>query len=356
MKDRLHSLSNAPPFMAASIFARTDYWRSQPVTTGRIGHKEWSHFCVLTEQVSMIVNFSLMQDSTLGHVPETPRVAVIMRKSDGTWVGDIDQFPSENARIGRQRTSLAIGKNRMRLEGGLYHVDAQLESEPLKAQLRFRPLARPAVASSVRLSQHERMRWLVVPRLAAVGEVRVEGKSFSLDNAPAYHDRNWGYFRWGTGYAWEWATILPASLSVPWSLVYMRISDASRNVTYSQGLMVWRHDRSERVFHDNDLRINQSGWLKQKRILRLPRIVNLMVAGETTSIPRDMKIEGRAWSDNIDLQLSFENFMQVGVPNDGSAGLTLLSEASGSAAVTGRIAGEAIEFEGRVLAEFNHAG
>ena len=43
------------------------------------------------------------------------------------------------------------------------------------------------------------------------------------------------------------------------------------------------------------------------------------------------------------------------MPNDGPEGLTLLSEVVGGAAVSGKIRGENIEFQGRVLAEFNHA-
>src|SRR5262249_42270212 len=134
------------------------------------------------------------------------------------------------------------------------------------------------------LSAQERMRWLVVPRLIADGELRVGSRDFALQGAAAYHDRNWGNFSWGADYSWEWATILPDSLAVPWSLVYMRISDGARNRLYSQGLMVWRGDRSARVFHGNDMLVSQSGLLTQKRVLRLPSVVNLIVSGEASSL------------------------------------------------------------------------
>jgi hypothetical protein len=200
------------------------------------------------------------------------------------------------------------------------------------------------------------MRWLVVPRLVAEGEVVSGGRTFVLNKAPAYHDRNWGDFRWGENYSWEWATILPYSQSVPWSLVYMRISDVTRNRNYSQGLMVWRGADSRRVFHGEDMRLRQAGWLQKERVLRLPRIVNLIVGGQATPVPRRLEIEARAWFDHIDVSLAFEDMAQVGVPNDGPDGLTLLSEVMGEAEVNGRIGGEDVRFRGRVLMEFNHAG
>src|SRR5262249_19059381 len=150
-------------------------------------------------------------------------------------------------------TDLTIGNNCMRFYEGAYHVDAALECAKLSMRLCFYPVTRPAIASSVRLSGQDRMRWLVVPRLVAGGELRVAGRDFVIRGAAGYHDRNWGKFSWGVGYSWEWATILPDSLSIPWTLVYMRISDEGRNRVFSQGLMVWRGNRSARVFHGADM-------------------------------------------------------------------------------------------------------
>ena len=135
----------------------------------------------------------------------------------------------------------------------------------------------------------------------------------------------------------------------------MRISDGSRTQTYSQGLMVWRAAQSSRVFHGADMYVQQSGTLKQQRTLRLPHVINLMMPGEASSIPRSMEIEAQAWSDHINVHLALEGCAQVGVPNDGPEGLTLLSEVAGAAEVRGRIGGEDIQFRGRLMAEFNHA-
>ena len=51
---------------------------------------------------------------------------------------------------------------------------------------------------------------------------------------------------------------------------------------------------------------------------------------------------------------TLRDYAEVGIPNDGPQGLTLLSEATGGAEVTGRLGGENVSFRGRVLAEFNY--
>jgi hypothetical protein len=342
---------------SALALAHSDYWRrSQCPMDGVLGHKEWSHFCVLAPDLTVIVNFSLMDRTSPSdrQVSEVPRVVLILRR-EGVWDGDLVQFAPEEARIGNRPTDLTIGTNRIEFADGCYHVDVAPNSDGLGAELRFWPLARPAIASSVRLSAGERMRWLVVPRLAAEGKVFSADGAFTVDQAPAYHDRNWGNFRWGADYSWEWATILPTSLSVPWSLVYMRISDGSRNRTFSQSLMVWRDAGSARVFHGADMSIRQCDLLTQRRTLRLPSMVNLMVPGETSNIPRTIEIAANAWSDHVSVRAELDAYAQVGVPNDGPEGLTLLSEVDGEAEVTGRIGREDIRFHGHVLAEFNHA-
>lgn len=340
---------------------RTDYWRRSHHQTERDqgqkddleGYKEWSHFCALGDEVSVIINFSLTEniagvDESVG---ERPRVVMMLRTQGGAWEGDVIELPSSAIKIGPQPTDIAIGDSSIQFANGAYEVN--INSDALTAQIRFCPVVRPAVARSVRLSGNERMRWLVVPRLVAEGRISTKNRLWVLDNVPAYHDRNWGHFSWGGNYTWEWASILPVSMTIPWSLVYMRIGDSSRNQTYAQGLMVWHGERSSRVFHGSDLKVKESGLLEQDRTFRLPPILNLMVPGKANNIPAQMELEMDAWSDALKVSLNIDDYAQIGVPNDGPEGLTMLSEATGQAKVTGCLEGKKVQFEGRALMEFN---
>ena len=69
-----------------------------------------------------------------------------------------------------------------------------------------------------------------------------------MDNDLAYHDHNWGRFRWGDDFGWTGAPILPAEPGDPWSMVFLQTTDRSRLRCLSQALYVWHHDEPAAIF------------------------------------------------------------------------------------------------------------
>ena len=342
-----------------SVFSHTDYWRCSPATMGgRGGHKEWSYFCILARDFDLLVNFSLIDPATT--TPDwprgVPRLVVLAKERNGQWVGDLEHFGNEDVRVTPGEMDVTFGSNSLMFNDEHYELKLNLCNKPVNATVRLLPCMRPAVASSVRLSNEGAMRWLVVPRLLASGTVSINNRDYSFEKSLAYHDRNWGHFRWGGDFSWEWAAILPDSTDVPWSLVYMRIGDRSRNRTFSQGVIVWRHDEPCRTFHGRDLSIDQSNLQRQHNVLRIPAIVSLATPGTSADVPGKIDINAQAGSDALEISLELDNLAQIGIPNDRIPGLTLLSETGGRATVKGSVHGQPIEFCGRTVVEFNHAG
>ena len=271
------------------------------------------------------------------------------------WDGDVEQFAADSVDARAGGTDAQFGTNSLRFEDGRYRLELGLDRRPITASLSLTPLTHPAVASSVRLSGGGPMRWLVVPRLQATGEVTIDGRRYALDGCLAYHDRNWGHFAWGADFSWEWATVLPDDPAVPWTLVYMRIGDRRRSRTLSQGLIVWRGDNAGRTFVSRDLAVSLSGLLAVERPLRVPRIMHLVSPGLGADVPRQLAIEAATGADQLSCTLDFSGLSQIGIPTDVGRGISLLSETGGRARVTGRIGGRNVDFEGRALAEFHHA-
>ena len=87
----------------------------------------------------------------------------------------------------------------------------------------------------------------------------MDGTTYSLDGSPAYHDHDWGHFRWGRDFAWEWGFSLPEDPSNPWSLVFVRMSDRSRHQAYTQAVFVWRREATHRTFLDHEIGIATRG-------------------------------------------------------------------------------------------------
>ena len=352
-----------PP--GADLFAAMDYWRRAPAGSSAPpgynaapGYKEWSHFSIMGAELDLLINFSLMEDRQLAPPArrEVGRLTVLYRDGAGRWDGEVERYDEPAVSVLGGQPEIALGANGLRLVEGTYRLRLELPSGKVRGAIDLVPMARPVFANRVPLAGGEYIRWLVVPRLRASGELRLGGQGFVLDGAPAYHDRNWGQFTWGGSCAWEWATILPADPGSPWSLVYSRISDALRAETLSQSLILWRDAFPHRKFFGRDLSVEQRGVLSGGRPVQIPKFTPLLAAGTGADLPREMQVRARAYRDELRLEIRLADFAQIGVPNDGRWGMSKLSEAKGSVEVSGAVGGEQVRFDGRIHAEFNQPG
>jgi hypothetical protein len=343
----------------ARLLERSDFWRRSPASAGgAAGHKEWSYFCVLAHDVDVIVNLSIMDRPPLergapGRAEEA-RVALLARTHEGIWHGDVEACAPETVVLQAGRVGVRLGRSQLSLTEGAYRLDAHVGSGPVTTSLVLRPTARPGLTRSVPLGPDEPMHWLVVPRLAATGEVRIGQDVYRLRNAPAYHDHNWGCFSWGGDFAWEWGIAL-AGQATPWSLIYYRITDRGRHRAISQGVLLWRDDRHCRTFRDTDLRVRGAGLLRVGRSLWVPRIMSLAIPGTAADIPGRLEVEARSGNDALDIAIDLADCAQVGVPNDHDEGMTSISECRGRVRVSGRVRGDVVRFDGPAVVEFNRA-
>jgi hypothetical protein len=341
------------------LIERSDFWRRSPASAGgRAGHKEWNYFCVLAEDLDLIVNLSIMdsgpQASGTPNRLEEARVLVLARTSDGRWYGDVETCDRAIVGLHAGRVEAQLGRSTLAFTDGAYRLDVRMGEDSIAARLTLRPTTRPALARSVPLGPTEPMHWLVVPRLEATGGVRIGNMCCQVDRARAYHDHNWGRFSWGGDFAWEWAVAL-AGRPVPWSLVYYRITDRGRHRAISQGVLLWRRDQHCRTFRDIDVRVRSTGLLRVGRALRVPRIMSLAIPGTASDIPSRLEIQARCGIDTLDVTLDLTDCAQVGIPNDGDAEMTCISECHGMIRASGRVRGEPVCFEAPSVVEFNRA-
>jgi hypothetical protein len=341
----------------AAAIERCDYFRGTSLSApGVPGYKEWTYFCVAAPEVDLLLTLGLTgrvgprskSDETVG------RVIALARDSAGAWYGDADEIPCSAVDVAHGRIGVAMGVSRMRFRSGVYEVDARLASGEISANLRLRPLALPTLGTSVRLGACEPMRWVVVPRLAASGEIEVGGRRHRVESAAGYHDHNWGTFQWGADFAWEWATIPPARLAERWSFVFSRISDRARGRTLSQAILVWRGDESCRTFRDDEIEVLPSGLLRGGARLRVPRVMSIVEPGHTADVPRELTARATRGRDWIEVRLQLVDFAEIAVPNEGSAlDTTLLCEARAQATIRGSIRGESVSACGPAVFELN---
>jgi len=327
----------------AGAVAATNHVRWQPSATAAA--KEWFHFCVVAPGVQALCNLSLGGPSGDG------RVLVLARVDDErSWRGG--QTIGAASASGHRVT---VGAATMAFHAGRYLVNARATgpgaADDVEVDLELVPLTVPLVAEGVDLAPGS-LGWVALPRLVARGVIRAGGRSFRLEHALAYHDHNWGEWRWGGGdFAWQWGFALDEREGGA-SILYSRLTDRARGRAFDTKLSVWNGELLARVFAGGDVRVDAAGQAPAGGLRRVPAVMRLVVAGEGVEAPARLDVTAGRGDDWLALRFRPEALVQVAIPNEVDYGFTLIDETSGRFEVKGRIDGVDLGFAGRSLFEF----
>jgi hypothetical protein len=349
--------AESTPFATSEIARaalRHDFFRRSPFAWGGRGeHKEWHHFCILGAGVDLLVNFSASDDVRDGAArgAELPRVTVLVRTTE--WDGDVDTFAAAQTHIQGGRIHAALGSNRLEFRDGEYHLSVALQDRPVCGELVLRPETTPCLAPNIPLPEGPPLHWVIVPRLRGRGTLRVGTRDYDLDDVLAYHDHNFGHFRWGHAFSWIWGFCLPTSAANPWSLAFVRLSNRLRTRALAQGMFLWRGAGLGRVFRDRDIELRMSReYLEVPRVFKIPRVMHLLAPDQRADVPRWVEMEARADGDVLCLRFDAEHLAQVVLPSETDLSVTIINEVTGKATLHGRVAGEPVAVEGRGVCEF----
>ena len=339
----------------ADVLARVGFLRRTPALWGGpSGHKEWLHFAVRHGDLDLLLNYSLVDDVRVGTPSGVERGrAIAIARVDGRWVGGLDEVTPDLVQARGGGIDMALGPNSVRLGADGMHVLADVADAGIAADLWLRPVTLPLPMVNGRFPDGTVCNWTTCPRAVVDGWVRVGDTEHRLQDAIGYHDHNWGDFRWGGDFAWEWAYLHADDPDDPWTLVYSRLLDRARHQSLVQGLWVWRGARPVRGYRGGDLHISSKGLLGARPIPRFPAITGLLRLGQLSDVPAELTVEADGFGDALSFTLACEDVAQVVIPSDDSPlGLTVINEVCGHAQVTGHCAGLPISFSGDVVAEF----
>jgi hypothetical protein len=329
-----------------------DAWRQAPTGTlgERTAYKEWMHFCVcLPGDGHLLVNFNVTESASAEGVERVPRLIAL--GCDGVWSGALETFAEHDVRGRAGDLDLRFGRNQIEWKGGAFHLE--IEAGTLAARLRLDPLVLPTVASRVSFGKEHSIQWVVVPRLEATGWVQLGDRRVRLEGASAYHDHNWGHFRWGGDLAWEWGFVNPADARSPFSAVFVRVSDRGGHKTFSQALLLWKGDTLIRAFQDREVRFTLEGAHAGPRPFTLPKIAALLAPGTTTGVPARVVVEARGQGEHVTVEFETSSKARVAIPSDVDPfRLVFLNETCGTARVTGSTAAGSVDFAGPSIMEF----
>jgi hypothetical protein len=336
------------------ILRRTDFLRGSRRGLGeREPYKEWHHFVVHGEQLRLIVNFSLTDRMGADGIETVPRVIALVRRD--TTVGAVETLAPKDFEMRTGTVAAAFGPNSFALIDGAYELTVALPAIGLRARLRLVPASTPFVVNNQPLAPGSRLSWLFVPRLEAHGDVWIGETRVSLRGAPAYHDHNWGRFRWGDDFGWVWGSVLPARASDPWTIVFMRMTDRLRQRATRQGLYVWHDRQAVAMWRDAAVMVEHDGLLRRPPGLTLPPVMRVLRPGAASDLPARFVVRGHQGGDHVVLRFEPADYVRIVVPSEtDELGTVVLNEVSGRVEATGTIGGRVLDLRGSGVFEFLH--
>jgi hypothetical protein len=340
---------------------RFDHLRRSPsLTGGPGGHKEWLHFAVHAAGLDALVNFSLVDEPVGGQRPgghhdgpwaETARLTLLARDDRG-WIGDVDTYAQDQVSATTGDIDMRLGANMVRYEDGAYSIRARARNRDLACDLRLKPACMPALAPNIPLESGPPIHWCVLPRSKATGTLRIDGRVYDLLDAPSYHDHNWGRWKWGDDFAWEWGFGLPDDPAEPWSMVFVRLTNRARSRTLAQGLFLWHDGVQRRTFREHDIEVWHEGYLRPDSVVKVPAVMGLLHPEKPTDVPRNLHFRAGVGSDALTGRFESHDVAQVVIPGERAYNVTVINEVSGRVSLSGQVGGERVELHGSAVFEF----
>jgi hypothetical protein len=338
----------------SAVLARSDYLRAPVLANARpAGFKEWQHFVVHGRDVRLLINFSLTNEMLGGdEVRLVPRVIVIAH--DKNWTGAVERFDGRALNVSADLGELTVDGNRISVIPDGYRVAIDLPGKGIRGELHFTSASRPFVVRNEPAGDG-RVSWLFVPRLRADGWFRISGREHRMEKDLAYHDHNWGRFRWGEDFGWTWGTILPTEHGDPWSMVFVQITDRRRLRCLSLALYVWHHDEPAAIFRHAAVQTRTDGLLGRAADCTLPPPMRLLLDGEVPGVPERIDITATRAGDRVHAEFRSRSYARLAQPSEVCLDRsTVLCETGGTVRASGTVKGEDFDFVGTGVFEFLH--
>jgi hypothetical protein len=302
--------------------------------------------------VQVIANLSLMHAANAAPSLTSPwQARLILLVLERDWDGDVDTIPGAQVQASPGKPDMLLGHNSLKYQDGCYYLSLALEKRPITLMAAIRPLTYPLMRRNTPIG-HGKISWVVVPRLAATGSLVVGGRVHRLQEAPTYHDHNWGDWEWGDDFAWQWGFALPQQVETPWSVVFDCMTNRGRSKAVELKLSLWKDRQLQRLFIHEEIRIQQTGFLTMPRLTKFPRSMALVSPELTTDVPRNFEVSARRGNDWLECRFAAADLAQIIVPNETNLGVTAINEVSGLLEVQGLVKGEPVSMSGRGFFEF----
>lgn len=328
-----------PPARLSSLLEDADPWRGPPLDRPGLPYKEWQHFIVFGPGWTALFNLSL---------DETGTGTLTTVFCAGEWQGHVARCRRPEVRPGR--IDATFDRAGMRFHRGNYQI--WQHGEGLRMEVTLQPRAVPSLSHHIRLGPDAHLSWCLVPRLSASGWIEQNGQRLSFADRIAYHDHNWGRFRWGGDFSWEWGCGVPDDTASPWTVVFARMNDRARRQTTATSVFLLRDGAHVRYFRNAEARFTSEAGAELPPCPRVPAAAALLLPDRDRDVPRWTRFAASRDGDHLIGEIEAITRGQLLMPSETDVRRVVrLNEVHTRVEVRGQVAGEAVSFEGPGLLE-----
>lgn len=299
-------------------------------------YKDWLHLNVMHHPSGCV---GLINVSLHG-APEDPRSraigAALVHVPGVGWVGNLEikgfgEVALGRASIGLERVALAV-----HYPSGALAASVRDPAHSLAVNLTATPTAGPVVVEERLPLGSGWISWYAVPRLALSGEWVVGEQRMSLEAASAYHDHNWGRWRWGDDMGWEWGCFLAPSPGA--AFVLSRVTDRSHRRLGSPSLTV-QAEGLRRTFNGPSVRLEYEGALDDTR-RRLPGALAALHQDRAgLRLPKTLRVEAGDGLDRVVVEFDARAAAQLIAAEPLARGYAFIHEMPGAFTYSGLMGG-----------------
>ena len=316
--------------------------------------KDWYHFVLLHAASGWraIVNVNLAGG---GDAAELQYTLVIHAPGEPSRQHGASRSLPWRAGMVRARP-LAIRSDEVELvfDQQVFGLRVQPRGLDLGIALHARPDATPLLVTEGSAFGSGFIGWGLLPGLLARGELWAWGQKAAITHDWfCYQDHNFGRFRWGDDFGWEW---MVAHVQAPQQPAITVVVDLRCDRTHRRGglpylfILVGRELR--KVFLGPSMTIRWI-WSDSVRLPpRLPGAMATLLGGRTEREPVAVQIEAADERDRFSLRLAVDAHLQIVAADNAGSGHTRIGEASGAVSIRLRLGETELEAHGLGYAEF----
>jgi hypothetical protein len=312
-------------------------------------YKDWLHLDLFDWQTGLVG----LVNVALHGAPYDPRSCAVgtalMHLPGRGWLGNVETTRFDGAAISEEGVGLRGVALAIDPRSGRVMASARLDDDGLRLDVSAL-LGGPTYSFPKRLPLGSGwISWFAAPHLRPNGKVELDGERIELSGAVAYHDHNWGRWRWGDDLGWEWGCFADRlGRSV---VVFTRVSDRDHR-RHGRPLLLVHAGGHRHTFVGRCVTVEYVGRLAV-RPRRVPGALAALHGDRAQPrLPAEVVVSADDGRATIRLRFRGTAVAQVVTTETAMRGYGFIHEIAGDFEAEGTIAGQMVAAEG--LGMFEH--